>query len=128
MDSKQLKKVLIVEDDEDMREALVDKFSGSGFEVDMAGDGVEGLEKALKDHPDLIILDIIMPRMDGVEVLKKLREDNWGRFVSVIILTNLNDNVKLAQCLEIGVDEYILKSEWKLKDLVVKAKNLVGLV
>lgn len=123
---KSNKKILVVEDDIDLREAIAEKFKSENFEVFEASDGEDGLEKALKIRPDLILLDLIMPRMDGTTMLRKLREDEWGHLVPVIVLTNISDAEKLAEALEIGVDEYLLKAEWKLKDVVDKVRKIIG--
>lgn len=125
---KNNKKILVVEDDIDLREAMVDRFKAENFEVFEASDGEDGLEKALKIHPDLILLDLIMPKMDGTTMLRKLREDQWGHLVPVIVLTNISDAEKLAEALEIGVDEYLLKAEWKLKNVVEKVKKILGVL
>lgn len=121
------KKILIVEDDVDLREILSEKLKLSGLETIEAADGAEGLAKALEIHPDLVILDIIMPKMDGLAVLRKIREDSWGAQVPVVILTNINENEKLVEALEIGIDEYLIKAEWKLEAVVEKIKNIVGI-
>lgn len=126
-DQKEKKKILAVDDDKDILEAIKDKLISSGFEAILAHDGQEGLKTALTQHPDLIILDIIMPREDGMSMLQKLREDNWGKNVPVIILTNISESDKLAQALEIGVDEYMIKSDVKLVDIVEKIKKIIGL-
>lgn len=123
---KSNKKILVVEDDIDLREAIVEKFKSENFEVFESSNGKDGLEKALRIRPDLILLDLIMPKMDGTTMLRKLREDKWGRLVPVIILTNISDAEKLAEALEIGVDEYLLKAEWKLKDVVDKVRKIIG--
>lgn len=72
------KRILIVEDEIPMLKALVDKFSRAGFETLEAKNGIEGLAVALKEHPDLVLLDLVMPKMDGVKMMEKLREDSWG--------------------------------------------------
>ncbi len=125
---KSNKKILVVEDDIDLCEAIAEKFKSENFEVFEASDGEDGLEKALKIRPDLILLDLIMPKMDGTTMLRKLREDEWGRLVPVIVLTNISDAEKLAEALEIGVDEYLLKAEWKLQDIVDKVKKILGIL
>lgn len=122
------KVILIVEDDESMVEALAEKFSVSGFEVLTSKNGEEGLALAISKHPDIILLDIIMPKLDGLSMLKKLKKDEWGAFAPVVILTNLSDNQKLAEALEIGVVEYIIKAEVKLSDIVLKVKRILGIV
>lgn len=122
------KKVLLAEDDPDMLDALKDTFESNGFIASTARNGEEGLAVAIKEKPAIIILDILMPKMDGLTMLKKLREDSWGQYAPVVILTNLSESTKLAEALEIGVSEYIIKTDISLKDLVEKAKRIIGLV
>jgi DNA-binding response OmpR family regulator len=120
------KKILVVEDDADLCEAVVDKFRSEGFEVHAARNGEEGLKMAFEIRPNLVLLDIVMPKMDGMTMLRKLRQDSWGQLVPVIILTNISDAKGLAEALEIGVDEYLLKAEWKLQDVAEKVKKIIG--
>lgn len=88
-----MKKVLIVEDEPSLRRALLDKLSRLNDVIILeASDGESGLALALSDHPQVIVLDVIMPKMDGLTMLKKLREDSWGKYVSVIVLTNVSPN------------------------------------
>ncbi len=123
-----MKKILIVEDEEIMLKALVEKFSSEGFEVVKAIDGEEGLKKALHEKPDIILLDILLPKMDGMAVLKKLREDAWGKYAKVILLTNVSDAETVATGAEFGtgegeVYEYLVKTDWTLDEVVQKVKN-----
>jgi len=120
------KKVLIVEDEKPLREILKDKFKVSGFLTFGAKDGKEGLSIALKEHPDIILLDIIMPIMDGMTVLKKLREDPKGKNIPVILLTNLADDQKVAEATEEGVYGYLVKSDWKIADVVKMVEERLG--
>ncbi len=122
-----MKKILIVEDEKSLLEALNLKFSGEGFEVIQAKDGIEGLESALAKRPDLILLDIIMPRMDGITMLKRLREYDWGKDVPVILLTNLGDSEKIAEVMEYGVYDYLVKAEWKMEELVERVKSRLNI-
>ena len=118
------KTILIVEDELPMLKALGDKFSLEGFGILEAKDGAEGLKAALEKKPDLIILDLFMPVMDGKEMLKKLRQDEWGEKVPIIILTNLNpDDKTLNEIMQSGPSYYFVKSKWKLEDLVKKVKE-----
>jgi len=121
------KKILIVEDEAPMRRALVDSFTEEKFQVVEAGDGVEGLKKALEEYPDLILLDVVMPRMDGPSMLKELRKDKWGRGVPVIFLTNLNDAEKIVEATAGGAAGYLVKFNWKLEDVVKKVKDRLKL-
>jgi DNA-binding response OmpR family regulator len=114
--------ILIVEDDASLREALYDKLKHEGFTVLTAKNGQEGLQIALDEHPDLMLLDIVMPIMDGLVTLKKIREDNWGKNAKIIMLTNLSDNDKISAAVAEGSFEYIVKSDWKMEDVVKKIK------
>ncbi len=118
--------VEIVEDELSLLEVLTDKFSKEGFKVLRAKNGKDGLKVALTEHPDIILLDIIMPVMDGMTMLKKLREDEWGKDAKVIILTNLSDNEKTAQALADGSNDYLVKSDWKIEDVVKKVEERLG--
>jgi len=121
------KTILVVEDELPMLKALSDKFSLEGFGILEAKDGAEGLKAALEQKPDLIILDIFMPIMDGKEMLSKLRADEWGKTVPVIILTNLNpDDKTLDELMKSGPSYYFIKSKWKLEELVGKVKKELG--
>lgn len=122
----QSKKILIVEDEQDILQTLVNNFTHEGFDVLEAKNGEEGLKLAFKEHPDLILLDIIMPVMDGMTMMKKLREDKWGQDVPVIMLTNLSDVERVSKAVESGVYEYLVKSDWKIEDIVKKVKKKLG--
>jgi len=86
------KTVLIVEDEETLRSLLVEKFSENGFTVLEAGTGSDGLAHAIEGKPDIILLDLLMPEMDGYEMLKKLRKDPLGISIPVIVITNFGTN------------------------------------
>ncbi|MFA5871436.1 MAG: response regulator [Parcubacteria group bacterium] len=118
------KKLLIIEDELPMLRVLSDKFTLEGFSILEARNGEEGLEIALKTKPDLIILDLFMPVMDGKSMMEKLRQDPWGKDVPIIILTNLNpDDKTLNEIIASGPAYYFIKSKWKLEDLVKKIKE-----
>jgi DNA-binding response OmpR family regulator len=120
------KKILIVEDEEEMLEALKDKFEIEKFKTFTAGDGEGGLKKSLDIHPDLILLDIIMPKMNGIEMLRKLRADAWGKKVPVVILTNLSDAIQLSEAEKIGISAYLVKADWGLKDIIAVVKEILN--
>ena len=117
------KKILIVEDERALSDILEEEFQKEGFEVEVAVNGLEGLTNAIEHKPDIILLDIIMPKMDGITMLKKLRADTWGAKVPVIILTNLSDATKDEVLYQEWVTDYLVKSNWKLEDLVKKVKD-----
>lgn len=129
--SETKKTILIVEDEAVLREAMKEKLTNSGFDTHTAEDGEEGLKIALEKHPDLILLDILLPKMDGMTMLKKLREENdWGRNARVILLTNVDNPDMVAEGLKIGFDEsydYLVKTNWTLDEVVKKVKNKLHL-
>jgi len=121
------KTILIIEDELPMLKALSGKFAFEGFDVLEAKDGEDGLKVAVSKKPDLIILDIFMPVMDGKVMFEKLRADDWGKTVPVIILTNLNpDDKTLDELMKNGPSYYFIKSKWKLEELVSKVKKELG--
>lgn len=128
-DESENKKILVieeVEDDKSLRNVLHDKFALEGFSVLEAKDGEEGLTTALREHPDLILLDIVMPKMDGLTMLKKLRQTNeWGKKVPIILLTNLSaDDDKINQAITDNEPAYYLvKSNYTIEDLVEKIRE-----
>jgi len=127
MKKKQNKqKVLVVEDDLPVLRALVDKLDREGFDVISATNGVEGLEAALSNHPDLILLDILMPIMDGTTMLKKLRQKNvWGKKVPVILLTNLSNAEQkvMKNIIESEPAYYLVKSNWSITEVIKRVRE-----
>jgi len=115
--------ILIVEDELLMFNALRDKFSSEGFSILEARSGEQGLEVALARHPDLILLDIILPGINGMEMLNKLRKDAWGKDALVILLSNLEEPAKVSDGLVQNVHDYIVKLDWTLEDIVKKVKE-----
>jgi len=117
------KKILIVEDDRQLRRALAVKLASEGFSVLEAVDGQEGLSMAMDEHPHLILLDLMLPKMDGMSVLEELRsKDNvWGKDVPVFIITNLGEtDQRRLRAQELNVVEYIDKSLYQLDEIVKK--------
>ena len=123
-------KILVVEDDKAMRKAMTETLSSEGFLVISAQDGVEGLETALRELPQLILLDISMPKLDGMAMMKRLRNSgDWGKKVPVILLTNLNaDDKIMAGIAEDEPSYFLLKSEWSPVGVVQKIKETLGLI
>ena len=120
------KTILIVEDEISQLNVLADEFESEGFRVLKAQNGHDGFDLALLERPDIILLDIVMPVMDGMAMMKKLREKNsWGKKVPIILLTNLSaDND--ARIMAIARDEpayYLVKSDHLLSEVVEKVKE-----
>lgn len=122
-----MSKILVVEDEPSYLALLQDQLGQQGYKVIGAKDGKEGLAKAQKEAPDLIILDIRMPVMDGMTMLDLLRKDQIGKFTKVIILTNFVPDDKILQkVMEDKPTYYFIKSEIKLGDLTAKIKELLS--
>ncbi len=116
------KKVLIVEDEPDIREAIAEAIAQVNISVSTAENGQVGLKKALEEEPDLILLDIVMPLMDGHAMLAKLREDSWGKNVKVIMLTSMDDVKSIGQAHEGNIEDYIIKAHSSLDEIVTRVK------
>ena len=116
------KKVLIVEDEEDIREAIAEAIASAGYEVQTAENGEIGLKKAFEWKPDLILLDLVMPMVDGHETLRQLREDDWGKDAKVIVLTAMDRPFNVAMAHMSDVNDYIIKAHSTLDEVVKKVK------
>lgn len=119
-------KLLIVEDDHALRQVLSDRLEEEGFEVITAEDGEQGLNLALLHHPAITLLDIFMPRMDGITMLGKLRRsDAWGADAYVMVITNSVDATTISTIAGFGKTEFLIKSEWGLEDIVNRVKEIL---
>jgi len=114
-------KILIVEDDKPILYSLASKFELiKGIKTVCAEDGKQGLKLAIEEKPDLILLDIMLPKMDGITMLKQIRQDDWGKNVKVIILSNLSNPEREQETRKLGVKDYIIKADWKIEDIMEK--------
>lgn len=118
-------KILVVEDEEILLTALMEELKQEGFEAVGAKDGVEGVEKASSEKPDLILLDLVMPRLDGIEALKQIKGKPETKDIPVVILTNLSDYDKISDALSLGAMDYLVKSNYRLEDLMAKVKTVL---
>ncbi|HPT30012.1 MAG TPA: response regulator [bacterium] len=120
------KKILIVEDDITLAKAISYEFEQENFEVFTAYDGEEGLKTAEQNLPDLMLVDINMPKMDGLTMLKNMRTTEWGKNIPVMMLTNLSDEQKVMEALSQQAFYYLVKSDWDLSQIVAKVKEKLG--
>ncbi|HSX47547.1 MAG TPA: response regulator [Patescibacteria group bacterium] len=116
-------KILIVEDEEALLEVLKERFEAEGFEVYISKDGEDGLKVAIEKKPDIILLDIIMPKLDGLSMLKKLRQSEEGKNTRVVVLTNVNDTKEVNEALALGAKDFLVKSDWIISDLIVTVRK-----
>ena len=124
--SKTNKKLLIVEDDKSFLWILRQSFENEGLSVFFAEDGEEGLNMAIKEKPDLILLDILMPKMDGITVAKKLKEN--GTEAYIMFLTNFKDAEHVSQAVEVVREtDYIVKSDIHIDQIINRVKNKLAI-
>ncbi|HCM67807.1 MAG: hypothetical protein A2898_00030 [Candidatus Kerfeldbacteria bacterium RIFCSPLOWO2_01_FULL_48_11] len=119
-------KVLLVEDDAFLAGMYVTKLNLEGFQVTLASDGEQGLEEAKRVVPELILLDIVLPKKDGFEVLKELKKDSSLKNSKVILLTNLGQREDVTKGLDLGADDYLIKAHFMPSEVVEKIKKLVN--
>jgi two-component system, OmpR family, response regulator VicR len=125
MGSKQ-KKVLIVEDEKPLSKVLKDNIETvSGIEVFQAYDGEEGLQKAIEIKPDLILLDVIMPKMDGVQFLQALRKHKDVGETRVVLLTNVSTDPTLSKLRKLRFSDYIVKSNWDINEVIERVSTFL---
>ncbi|MCX6762536.1 MAG: response regulator [Candidatus Moranbacteria bacterium] len=116
------KNILIIEDDRSLQGALVEILTKEGYKTISAFDGEEGIEKAGSENPDLILLDIILPKKDGYEILETIKKSPQ-KDVPVLILTNLEEIDNVQRALDLGATTFMVKSDFSLKDIVEKIRQ-----
>jgi DNA-binding response OmpR family regulator len=116
-------KILIVEDDKFLRELIVRKLNQENFDVVEAIDGEEGIKKTKETIPDLLLLDLILPGIDGFEVLSKIKEDPATASIPVIILSNLGQREDIERGLKLGAVDYLVKAHFTPNEIIEKVKT-----
>lgn len=123
------KKILIIDDDKIFSKILRDWLTVAGgggkYEVIAVFDGEEGFNTASRERPDLILCDLMMPKVGGIEFLKKLRAEQWGKDIPVIIQTQLSDLEKMSEGAELGVRGYIVKSDYLMEDILKQVEDVL---
>ena len=123
---KEKQKILIVEDEITLQKSLSEALTNAGYETASALDGTRGLELAKSENPDLILLDLIMPKLDGFGTLKALKENDETSAIPVIILTNLEETEDVQKAIELGATTYLVKSDYGLDEVVKKVEGILG--
>lgn len=121
------KKLLLVEDDAVLQKALSEFLVTEDFDVVCASDGEDGISKAINEKPDLIILDIILPKKDGYEVIKEVKAFPETKDVPIVLLTNLGSLNDVEKALELGATTYLVKADYKLEEITKKIKGILGI-
>ena len=120
-------KIAIIEDDQVISQMYRMKFEADGFEVQLADNGRRGVALVESFQPDLILLDLKMPFMDGTEALTEIRKHAWGKTIPVIILTNLGEEEAPKELRALGIHSYIVKADLTPRQVVTKVKEALGL-
>ena len=110
--------ILIVEDESDLADIYATKFTIDGYQVLLAGDGDAGLEMARDKHPDLILLDVILPKKNGYDTLQALKADRRTRDIPVVILSNMGQAYEVKHGLKLGADKYLIKTDYTPAEVV----------
>jgi len=119
-------KILIVEDDPLLVRMYQTKFTMEGYSVITAGDGMEGLEKVTKEKPDFLIMDVMMPRMSGLELLAEIRKNPSTAHIPALMLSNLGQPEQVEKARALGVKEFLLKANYTPSQIVAKVKQYLG--
>lgn len=126
MNDSSTSRILVVEDEKSLLHALRQKLTDAGYIVDACKNGKEALEVSTAHNPDLVLADILVPVMDGINMLKEIRTKSWGQSIPVIILTNIDNQVEIsAQASELYVNKYLIKADSTLEEVVDKVSEVL---
>lgn len=118
-----MNRILVVEDEEFLVTALKDNLVAEGYTVDTAANGDEAMEKIHKDRPNIILLDLLMPKKDGFYVLEEVKKNPEWKLIPVIVLSNLGGDAEIKKALEMGADDYFVKSQHPIEEVIEKVKE-----
>ena len=118
-------KILVVDDDPFILDMYVMKFKEQGFQIETATDGKMALERIDAGKPDIVLLDVVMPKMDGFDVIKKIQDSKTSRAFKIIFLTNFGQKEDVERGMELGADGYIIKAHFTPSEVVAKVKELL---
>lgn len=120
------KKIVIIEDDKILLKALNVELLGVGFDVVSAVDGEAGFKLVKKEIPDLVILDLILPKMNGFDVLAALKKDQATKNIPIVILTNLGEDENRKKGMKMGATDYLIKSSVGIEEITIKINQIFG--
>ncbi len=119
------KKILIIEDDKFLRDLITQKLLKEDFDISQAVDGEEGIKKIKEEKPDLVLLDLILPGIDGFEVLTRMKSDQNLPLIPVIILSNLGQKEDIEKGMKLGATDYLIKAHFTPGEIIDKIKNIL---
>jgi DNA-binding response OmpR family regulator len=121
-----MQKIVIIEDEAALQDALKKAFVSGGYEVQQAFDGEEGIELIRSSKPDIVLLDLVLPKKHGFEVLQEMKTDDAIKDVPVLVLTNLEESTEVMKAIELGARGYLIKANYALKEVLAKVKDVLG--
>ncbi len=121
-----MKKILIIEDEEVLLKLLEQKLTKEGYQVEIARNGQEGMGKIRQSKPDLILLDIVMPKMGGFEVMEEINQDQNLKGIPIVIISNSGQPVELSRAKELGVKDWLVKTDFEPEEVIEKVKKQIG--
>ena len=121
-------KILVVDDDPFILDMYVIKFKEQGFVIDTATDGQMALDKIGANNPDIVLLDVVMPRMDGFDVIKKIQESQKPHTFKILFLTNFGQKEDVERGMQLGADGYIIKAHFTPSEVVAKVKEVLNII
>ncbi|MFH0791969.1 MAG: response regulator [bacterium] len=121
-----MKKILLIEDESALQKTLGEYLRQEGYDIVSALDGEKGIELAKATSPDLILLDLILPKVNGFEVIKELKDDEKTQRIPIIILTNLEEMKDINQAIELGATTYLVKARYSLEEVAIKIKDIIN--
>lgn len=119
-------KILIIEDEDIMRNLLSKKLKGAGYQISTAKDGQEGMDLLKKEKFDLVLSDIIMPKLGGLEVMERMTRDPELKNIPIIVVSNSGQPVELDQARRFGAKDWLVKTEFDPQEVIVKIKKILG--
>jgi CheY-like chemotaxis protein len=120
------KKVLIVDDEKAFRFLISKTLEKAGFEVMTAENGEVAVQKALAEHPEVILMDLYMPHKDGMTAIREIRQDTWGKTANIVVLTNIDYPESMRESKDLHIENYVVKSSQSLKDIAEMVVSLTS--
>jgi len=119
------KNILIVEDEEFLQQALKDNLQAEGYVVDSASDGQEAMDRIGKNVPDIILLDLLMPKKDGFFVLEEVKKNPEWKLIPIVVLSNLGGDEEIKKAMAMGAKDYFVKSQHPIEEVIEKVKEYI---
>lgn len=120
-------KVLIVEDEDVLRNVLAKKLEKEGYDVIVASDGEKGMENIRSEHPDIVLLDIMLPKKNGYQILEEMHDDEELKKIPVLVISNSGQPVEVKKLLELGACDYLVKADFEPAEVIDKMRTCLGI-